>query len=95
MYFPKEQAQEKFFRRGEKYISYYRESPTSNTGVKITETHVCFSITCQIFAAEKGRGTLARSPGASHLEDKQERIKQQIVCLKSNYYSATHIYYTQ
>lgn len=28
---------------------------------------------------KKGRGP-RQSPGASHLEDKQERIKQQIVC---------------
>ena len=76
IYFPKERAQEKLF-KGRKYISYHRESPNFKCWCeKLLKSHICFNITCQIFAAGKGEEDLARNPGASYLEDKQERVGQ-------------------
>lgn len=77
--FSKKNRLKKFFRGESTFHTTEKPKPQILWCEKLLKTHVCFSITCQIFAAEKGRGP-ARSPGASHLEDKQERIKQQIVC---------------
>lgn len=78
VYFPKGQAQETLFRRG-KYISNHRENPNLKCWYgKIFKSDV----TCQISAVGKGEEDLAKNPGASYLENKQQ-------ILKSNHFSTT------